>query len=644
LFVGTTTQTNQANHYIRVNFLENSEISEQFPNVPTVFHFGNSRSYVKSPKIPAEIEGIRVSMVLDTGAEVSILPISLLTHMKRSPPTETKYVHSLNGTLVPIKGPVPVEIKLCYVTLTHNFYFVDESQICLLGYDLISAAALVIDTEHKCVWSRMATPFVDESPSSSLGTERLDRSAHRVSQVDAFSRQLHPHSPATTQESRAVQTNTVYPCSSSLSLRGPRAIVASRTPPLYGNGCPVLPADDFFAPPPLSHSSLTFTLPLVEAVELNVDSGIGDRSPSCLPLETTDVFSPDVTLVKTAEMSTEMNSPERFPPNSEIDLPEHVNILFLQTVNANNLSSDVECDLKQLLLDHSDTFAKSSTDLGFCSLIEHDIDTGDYRPIKQSPRRPPLAARDAEDEILDEMLASGVIEPSTSAWASPVCLVPKKDGSFRFCIDYRKVNAVSKKDAYPLPDIQDALDNLKESKYFATIDLLSGYWQIGMTERAKERSAFCTRRGLFHFTRMPFGLSGAPGSFCRLMQIVLRDLLWIICLCYLDDIVLFAKTPQELLERLRVVLDRLRKVGLKCKPSKCELFKTEIKFFGHQVSVHGIEPLPDKIETIRDWPVPKCLRDVRAFYGLASYYRRFVQGFATIAEPLTRLTQKYTQF
>ena len=113
-------------------------------------------------------------------------------------------------------------------------------------------------------------------------------------------------------------------------------------------------------------------------------------------------------------------------------------------------------------------FASSSSDLGFCPLVEHDIDTGDARPIKQSPRRPPLAAREAEDEILDEMLATGVIEPSNSSWASPVCVVKKKDGTFRFCIDYRRVNAVSKKDGYTIPDIQDALDNLRGSRYFAT--------------------------------------------------------------------------------------------------------------------------------------------------------------------------------
>jgi len=200
-----------------------------------------------------------------------------------------------------------------------------------------------------------------------------------------------------------------------------------------------------------------------------------------------------------------------------------VNVFFLQTIEGVDLANETVQGLKVSLRDHQDIFASSSTDVGFCPLVEHDIDTGDARPIKQSPRRPQIAAREAEDEILNEMLETGVIEPSNSSWASPVCLVKKKDGTFRFCIDYRRVNAVSKKDAYPIPGIQDALDNLRGSRCFATIDLLSGYWQLGMTDRAKERSAFCTRRGLFQFTWMPFGLSRALGSFCRLMSIVLRD-------------------------------------------------------------------------------------------------------------------------
>ena len=339
-----------------------------------------------------------------------------------------------------------------------------------------------------------------------------------------------------------------------------------------------------------------------------------------------------------------MDHGSRSEQTIDVELPEHLNVLFCQTVEGADLSHDTIKELKTLLYDHKDTFASSSADLGFCDIIQHDIDTGDACPIKQSPRRPPLAAKEAEDEILNDMLSTGVIEPSNSSWASPVCLVKKKDGTFRFCIDYRRVNAVSKKDAHPIPDIQDALDHLRGAKYFATFDLLSGYWQLGLSERAKERSAFCTRRGLFHFTRMPFGLSGAPGSFCRLMSIVLRDLLWVICLYYLDDIIIYGRTPEELLERLRMVLDKLRDAGLKLKPSKCVLFKTEIQYLGHLVSADGVNPIPDKIQALKDWPTPYCIRDVRAFFGLASYYRRFVKGFATIAEHLTRLTRKQTRF
>jgi len=179
------------------------------------------------------------------------------------------------------------------------------------------------------------------------------------------------------------------------------------------------------------------------------------------------------------------------------------------------LKSEVARNLKQLLRTHTETFAKSTGDLGFCSLLKHNIDTGDARPMKQSPRRPPLAACDSENQILDEMLATGVIEPSNWACASPVCLLKKKDGAYRFCVDCRRVNAVSKRDAFPIPGIQDALYHLRGSKYLATFNLLSACWQLGLTQRAKERLAFCTRRGLFHFTRIPF---------CRLMSMVLRDL------------------------------------------------------------------------------------------------------------------------
>ena len=325
-------------------------------------------------------------------------------------------------------------------------------------------------------------------------------------------------------------------------------------------------------------------------------------------------------------------------------LPEHVRLLYEATVKEGSLSDSTVTGLHHLLSKHADTFATSSKDLGFCSLISHDIDTGTARPIKQPPRRPPLAVRAEEDRLLDQMLQADVIEPSKSEWASPVCLVRKKDGSFRFCVDYRKVNALTKRDAFPVPGINDSLDSLQGNCLFASCDLLCGYWQLPMTDRAKERGAFCTRRGLFQFKRMPFGLSGAPSTFCRLMSRVFADLLWVICLIYIDDLIIFARTEKELLERLDIVFTRLHDVGLKLKTSKCCLFKSEIEFLGHLVSGKGIEPVPSKLQAIKEWPRPHCIRDVRAFYGLSSYYRKFIRGFATIAEPLTRLVRKNAVF
>jgi len=225
---------------------------------------------------------------------------------------------------------------------------------------------------------------------------------------------------------------------------------------------------------------------LVVAFQVGSEQRPSDSSSLCQetsPLPFARDHDDDVSLLKShfdpggPEVPVRVGEPraEGTDPVSTVDdLPEHVTQLFLDTL----VPVEATYGLKQLLIDHRHTFATSSVDIGFCSIIQHDIDTGDATPIRQAPRKPPLAARDAEDEILNEMLKTGVIEPSMSSWASPVCLVRKKNNTFRFCIDYRRVNAISKKDAYPIPDIQDALDHLRASKYFATFDMLSGYWQL----------------------------------------------------------------------------------------------------------------------------------------------------------------------
>ena len=632
-----------------VYFLDDDK-SETEMHVPICLHFPTDRKMgIKSPKIPIRLEGKTFSALLDTGAELCVIPKEemdrLILYRKTSfdDSTSTREVQTLGDTNVVLRGPVNFDVEICGVQLTHPFYSYDGLKTLVMGIDLITAASLVIDTRHRCVWSYYNSDLTEKPNSIDQTASNVVQKACSITDDKrpvSLSDEMHESSGATVSFNIDKCTCRTFDdlASSFPSTGAPRhSICPCADPPTCAPSYQGLLAPLSSPPPASFHDSFSGTAQCASDTIFH--------APNDLMNDSSGMFSLSALESAETELKTTVDQNLTSPKVTYADeLPEHVNVLFIKTVEENDLDSSVARDLKDLLRSHHDTFAKASTDLGFCSILKHDIDTGDARPIKQSPRRPPLAARDAEDEILYEMLQAGVIEPSTSPWASPVCLVKKKDGTYRFCVDYRKVNAVSKRDAFPVPDIQDALDHLRDSKYFATFDLLSGYWQLGLTERAKERSAFCTRRGLFQFKRLPFGLAGAPSSFCRLMSIALRDLLWVICLCYLDDIIIFAKTPQELLHRLRQVLDRLREVGLKVKPSKCVLFQKEIKFLGHLVSEHGIEPVPDKLEIIKNWPTPHCLRDVRAFFGLASYYRRFVKGFATIAEPLTRLTKKQVRF
>ena len=242
------------------------------------------------------------------------------------------------------------------------------------------------------------------------------------------------------------------------------------------------------------------------------------------------------------------------------------------------------------------------------------------------------------------MLKQGVIQPSTSAWASPVVLVPKKDGNLRFCVDYRRVNAITKKDVYPLPRIDDILDTLGQARYFSTLDLASGYWQIEMDPATKDKSAFTTHAGLFEFERMPFGLCNAPATFQRLMQAVLAGMEWKFCFVYLDDILVCSRTLEEHLDHLQQVFNRLRKAGLTLKPKKCSFLQDQVIYLGHVISSKGIAPDPSKTQKVKDFPVPTDITKLKQFLGLASYYRRFIPGFAKLAHPLHSLTKKGADF
>jgi hypothetical protein len=261
-------------------------------------------------------------------------------------------------------------------------------------------------------------------------------------------------------------------------------------------------------------------------------------------------------------------------------------------------------------------------------------------PPCRAPYRLSLEEREELKKQLDDLLDKGFIRPSTSQYGAPVLFVPKKDGTKRMCVDYRQLNQVTIKNKYPLPFIDELLDQLYKAKVFSKLDLWSGYHQIRVKEEDVHKTAFRTCFGHYEYLVLPFGLTNAPAVFMRLMHDVLRPLLGKCVAVFLDDILVYSETEEQHEEDLKQVLALLQENRLFAKKSKCEIGVREVEYLGYIVSDGGIKPVHDKIEAIRSWPLPKTVTEVQSFLGLANYYRRFIENFAKIANPLTQLTHK----
>lgn len=301
--------------------------------------------------------------------------------------------------------------------------------------------------------------------------------------------------------------------------------------------------------------------------------------------------------------------------------------------------SESECsEVKDFLEKWKHIFSSGFTDLGCTELVEHTIELSDPNPFKEAYRRIPPGMFEEVREHLQEMLKAGAIRESRSPFSSNVVLVRKKDKSLRFCIDFRKLNNRTVKDAYALPRIEETIDCLAGSKYFTKLDLRSGYWQVPIKESDKAKTAFSVGPlGFFECNRMAFGLTNAPATFQRLMERCMGELHLKDCLIYLDDIIIFSDSLEEHFKRLEGVFRRLEAGRLKLKGSKCEFFRTEVKYLGHIVSQRGIETDSDKLKALKEWPIPSSVKELRSFLGFAGYYRRFVPGFSQISKPLNDL-------
>ncbi|CAF0950498.1 unnamed protein product [Didymodactylos carnosus] len=298
----------------------------------------------------------------------------------------------------------------------------------------------------------------------------------------------------------------------------------------------------------------------------------------------------------------------------------------------------------QFMLSKHQTIFDTSNPSAINTTVHHTIQTGNHFPIYHHPRRTSNTIREVIHEETNKMLKEGVIRPSKSPWSSPVVIVRKKDGSPRFCVDYRKINAITQKDVYPLPRMDEIIEQPAGSTWFSKLDLKSGYFQVPISECDKPKTAFATQDGLWEFNRLPQGLINSPPTFQRIMNETLGNLRWDICLVYLDDIIIYSKSFEQHVKDVDKVCQVLAKANFKLNSEKCELFKREITFLGHKINSDGVSPMPNHVKAITAFPKPTSAKDAYSFLQMTGFYRKFVKNFAHIAAPLHKFSNKDIQF
>ena len=573
-----------------------------------------------SISLPVSIGNLTSNFVLDTGACVSLISTGLYN---RIPPEGRPELQSVDKSLrlevaddnlLSIEGVISLEFKVNRDIFSWNMLVAPIREDGLIGLDFLQ--------------------FHDYVLSAKSGLRLNNRKYRTVTESVPF---------------RAVR----------VTCKEEALVPANSEFILAGEGNSLLLGSEFGLISPYADTGIEGLIvgnSLVESNKCDTDLPVRVANVSCEDLlikrGTTLGYLQGVDGCDVLTESSTTESPGKTARISQISANQDVNIKRwaeplqeLYNRSCTELNDEQKLSLRQLLDKYKNTFSASPMDLGRTDVLEHSIPTGNARPIKLPPRRTPRAFVDQEDKIIQEQLDAGIIRKSYSPWSAPLVFVKKKDGSTRPCVDYRRLNDVTTKDAYPLPRVSDCLDSLEGAKYFCSVDMTQGFYQIQVRKKDIEKTAFCTsKNGLYEYVTMPMGLCGSPNSFQRCMELVFRGLQWRTLLIYLDDIICFGRTFKETLERLEEVLRRLQGANLKLKPKKCTLFQKEVSFLGYRVSADGISPQADKIECIKSIPEPRNLTDVRSFLGFLGYYRRFIKQFSARAAPLNRLMEAGQSF
>ena len=565
--------------------------------VGTVLHQATPKS---SYHVEGMVNNAEVTFLIDTGAEVSLLSSQtpgLVVKRSQASPV------SINNQPIGICGEAEVIVNLGTVETKWKFLVVDNLLENVLGADFIEG-------NHSSSWGIHENAFWLDARRIPLVTSRNAQRCNRV-KAEKYS----PVVARCTVELPA-RHQVIIPMKTKSKDSRSGLFESTRTP-----------------------GGVLMTKTLVYTKE---NGGFWVKA--------VNLSSSPVTLFKNQKVGRLVDV-ETFSEQPDADSPIVAQIKGEGTalkdlgidLSQTQLNDSQREELENLLLSFSGVFSKSKQDIGRCNLgVKHHIHLKPGAvPVKQPSRRIPFTYRDEVKRDLKEMLEDGIIERSTSEWASPLVIVRKPSGDLRICVDYRRLNVeVTMVTSYPLPNLAETLDRLTGAMFFTTLDMVSGYHQIEVETEDRAKTAFTTTFGLFQFCRMPFGLAGAPGTF----QSVIEDMVNVLdaedLMAYLDDLICFHSDFPRHLKGIERVLTMVRNAGFKLSGKKCQFATKTVKFLGHIINQDGIRPQPEKLEIIQNWPTPQNEAELRQFLGVCSFWRKFVKDFSKIAVPLHNLLNK----
>ena len=592
-------------------------------------------------KTVGRVAGCETSILIDTGASSSLISENLWMNIGRPRLKKDKYPTrwcSASGEDLQVLGEVELNITLLEEEHLNNFTVVKKlTYDCIMGMDLLHKFGLIIDLVKHRMKLTGPNQYIP------IKIFRKEQSVmYQVNQLQSIT--LSPRSRyfirGRIDEAESIPNGTT--CLVESCQKHPYLKIACSLNQVGDNNEVIYEVYN------LAEEEVTLAkkIPIVKVtllLQFTEVNSLKDLEERELKKKESDVNNVcNMELRDLADENKNLIDEDKNLADESKNLEDDHN--FEVHFKDSSLTKEQKQKLIKELTRFKDVFVTSSKAPGRTPYLKFRIDTEDHKPIRNNPYRISKRESDIMEQEINQYLQLGLIRISQSPWSSPVLMIRKPDGGIRFCIDCRKLNSITVKDSYPLPRIDDLLDVLGGAEYFSSMDIASGYWNVPMHEDSIEKTAFSCKFGLYEWVVMPFGLTNAPAAFQKLMDQVLMNLKWKICLVYLDDCVIFSKNFDVHLAHIVEVLSRFRNAGFKLKMKKCHWGRRSIPFLGHIVTNRGILPNPAKVITVMRAKPPTDVSTLRSFTGLTSYFRRFIKGYAKIAGPLEELKKKSVEW